>query len=127
MTKVILVILVALGAALYFPQSREVVLEKTLPLLDPVFAWQTKDEMEQIARDLRTYENEHYDQLPDRREWPDYLERRYQGGEATDAWGSQYHFMIQRDSFLIISYGPDKIYGTEDDVRTGGIRAAAGR
>ncbi len=35
--------------------------------------------------------------------------------------------MIQRDSFLIISYGPDKIYGTEDDIRTGGIRAAAGR
>ena len=85
---------------------------------------QTQDEMEQIVRDLRTYEQEHYNQLPDSREWPEWLARNYQGGEATDAWGSQYHFMIQRDSFLIVSYGPDKVYGTDDDVRTGGLRAS---
>lgn len=127
MTKVILALLLALGVALYFPESRAVVAEYTIPLLNPVFRWQTADEMDQIVRDLRTYEQENYDQLPDRRQWPEYLERNYQGGDATDSWGSPYHFMIQRDSFLIISYGPDKIYGTDDDIRTGGIRAAAGR
>lgn len=127
MFKIFMVILAAFAAAMYFPESRAVVKEKSMPLLNPAFRWQTSDEMEQIARDLRTYEQEHYDQLPDRREWPDYLERNYQGGEAVDSWGSQYHYMIQRDSFLIISYGPDKVYGTEDDIRTGGIRAAAGR
>lgn len=125
MTKVFLVILLAFGVGLYFPESRAVMAEHAAPILNPVFEWQTKDEMEQIVRDLRTYEHENYDRLPDRREWPEYLERSYQGGEAVDSWGSPYHFMIQRDSFLIISYGADKIYGTDDDIRTGGIRAAA--
>lgn len=127
MIKVFIVILLAAGVGLYFPESRAVMAQYARPLLNPVFGWQTKDEMEQIVRDLRTYEHENYDRLPDRRQWPEYLANNYQGGDATDSWGSDYHFMIQRDSFLIISYGPDKIYGTEDDIRTGGIRAAAGR
>lgn len=125
MAKIFVVLLVGLGVALYFPRSRQYIYEKSMPVLNPALRWQTKDEMDQIVRDLRTYEQEHYDQLPDQREWPAWLAHNYQGGEATDAWGSQYHFMIQRDSFLIISYGPDKVYGTDDDIRSGGVRASS--
>jgi hypothetical protein len=123
MTKLILLILVGLGAALYFPDSRQFLAERSMPLLNPVFRWQTADEMDQIVRDLRTYEQEHYNQLPARDEWGAFLERTYSGDQTVDSWGSRYHYMFQRDSFVIVSYGPDKVYGTDDDIRNGGIRA----
>lgn len=127
MGKLILLILVGLGAALYFPDSRQYLSDRAMPLLDPVFRWQTGDEMDQIVRDLRVYEQEHANRLPSRDEWPDYLARAYSESQASDSWGSPYHYMMQRDSFVIVSYGPDRIYGTDDDIRNGGLTAQARR
>jgi hypothetical protein len=127
MGKLILLILAGLGAALYFPKSRAYVKEHAMPLMNPVLRWQTADEMDQIVRDLRTYEQEHANRLPTRDEWPDFLARTYSEAQTSDSWGSQYHYMLQRDSFIIVSYGPDRVYGTDDDIRNGGIQAMVRR
>ena len=127
MGKLILLVLAGLGVALYFPTSRAYVKDRVMPLMTPVLRWQTSDEMDQIVRDLRTYEQEHANRLPTRDEWPDFLARTYSEAQTSDSWGSQYHYMIQRDSFIIVSYGPDRVYGTEDDIRNGGLQALARR
>ena len=118
MFKIILVLAALLGAALYFPQTRPRVLEVAAPVLDPVLTWSTRGEMNRLARDLEQQERSSRWLPPGRQDWSEWLEREYQGGDATtDAWGSAYGYELRRDSFAIISYGPDEERGTEDDVR----------
>ena len=127
MTKLVLMIILGLSAAMYFPDSRQMLLDTAAPVINPVLGWQTEGEIEKIIRDLRTHEQEHYNRLPDRREWRDWLARTYHGKVVEDSWGQPYHFLTQRDSFYVVSYGPDRTYGTIDDIRRGGVRANARR
>lgn len=127
MARLGLLIVLAIVAAFYFPDSRRMIIDMSGPVVNPVFRWQTTGEIDQIIRDLRSYESEHFDQLPDRREWGSWLEQSYHGPAGMDGWGTRYHFMTQRDSFYVVSYGPDRVYGTEDDVRRGGVRADSRR
>lgn len=118
MFKIIVVLLALLGAALYFPSTRPVVLETAAPILDPVLRWSTRGEMNRLARDLEQMERTSR-RLPEPREqWPAWLEREYQGGEAAlDAWGTPYAYILWPDSFAILSHGPDQARGSGDDVR----------
>lgn len=117
MTKLVLLILLGLAAAFYFPDSRAMLTEKLGPAMDPVFRWQTKGEMDQIARDLQNHERENYGQLPTRRQWLGWLQSKYTTETGMkDAWGQVYTLRIERDSFAIISNGPDRIISTDDDV-----------
>ncbi len=127
MTRLGLLILLGIVAAFYFPDSRRMIINSSGPVVNPVFRWQTTGEIDQIIRDLRSYESEHYNRLPDRREWGAWMEQTYHGQGRLDAWGTRYHFMTQRDSFYVVSHGPDRVYGTEDDVRRGGVQAAGRR
>lgn len=127
MTRVVLLVLMGVAVAFYFPDSRQMIIDRSGPVINPVLRWQTVGEIDQIIRDLRVHQHEHFNQLPGRREWGDWLERKYVGTAALDGWGSRYHFMTQRDSFYVVSYGPDRVYGTEDDVRKGGSRRGARR
>ena len=52
--KIIILLALALGAALYFPQSRPVVLDTFAPVINPVLRWQTNGELNQILRELQT-------------------------------------------------------------------------
>ena len=127
MTRLLLMITLGLSVAWYFPDSRQMLINGSAPLVNPVLGWQASSELEKIVRDLRTYEQEHYNRLPDRRDWTDWMERTYQGKVGEDAWGQPYHFLMQRDSFYVVSHGPDRTYGTDDDIREGGIRATSRR
>jgi len=125
--KIILVLLLALAAALYFEAPRARILEKAKPLLDPYFVMATKSEMEKIAQDLQIYERENFGRLPDRRQFLEWLDRNYAGGAGVDSWGSAYEYTLGRDSFYLRSPGPDKLRTTDDDIvesrpRTGNSR-----
>ncbi|MDX1568733.1 MAG: hypothetical protein R3223_13080, partial [Longimicrobiales bacterium] len=50
--RILFFLLIGLGAALYFPQSREVIVDTAQPVIDPVLRWSTRGEMRQITRDL---------------------------------------------------------------------------
>jgi len=115
--KVILVLIVGLGAALYFPDSRQAILNKATPVVTPVLVWSARGEMREIQRAVSSYRSITY-RLPVRREWVPFLERNFAGDAARDPWGTMYQFYAWRDSFAIISYGPDLERRTSDDIRT---------
>ena len=126
MFKLILFALVALGAALYFPSSRAVVLEKAEPVTQPVQAWATRGEMKKIVRDLTSHERT-YESLPEVKTFPRWLETKYQGASSTDSWGNEYVFRVWADSFAVVSAGVDGQLGSEDDLTRTEARVHSGR
>jgi len=56
--KIILVIIVGLGAAFYFPTSRQMLLDVTAPVSTPVYRWVTVKEMERVVRDLEAWDRQ---------------------------------------------------------------------
>ncbi|RMH18055.1 MAG: hypothetical protein D6701_06730 [Gemmatimonadetes bacterium] len=122
MGKIFLLLIFALGAALYFPSSRQVVFEKAAPVLDPVLRWSAKGEMREIVRDLEQYDAIHR-KLPTPREWDAWLAENFQGDGARDPWGTVYQYRVWRDSFWVSSAGPDRQPGTSDDFRLFELRS----
>ena len=116
MGKIFVFLLLAFGAALYFPSSRAVIRDTLAPVLNPVLAWQTRSEMDQIARELQMI-NREGQALPERGEQFDaWMGRNFQGGDREDAWGNPYTLTVWPDSFGIVSKGPDLEVGTPDDI-----------
>jgi hypothetical protein len=115
MFKFILALLVVLGAALYFPTSRALVVEYGGPLLNPAFRLATRAEMGKISRDVQTYERE-TGTVPEPRAFPTWLEGRYAGDATLDSWGNTYVLVVRRGAFDIVSLGPDGRLGTSDDI-----------
>lgn len=116
MGKILIVLVVAVAAALYFEGSRAVILEKAKPVLDPYFEMSTKSEIDKIMTDLLAFQRDNMNRIPDRREFPEWLDRQYAGGADRDAWGTPYMYELDRRTFGLRSAGRDRIMGTDDDV-----------
>jgi hypothetical protein len=122
MGRIFLLLLVALGLGLYFPQSRARILETAAPLMNPAYRWMSHQEMNQIVEDLEI-RLDSGDGLPTARGAFDaWLESRYpQENPRRDAWGLRYQLQVRGTTFQVISAGPDGVFGTDDDlVREGG-------
>lgn len=116
MIRLLLVLLVGTAAILYFPDSRAMVMEVTEPVLNRVARWNLEEEMRQVSRDVAGYEAS-TGSLPDRRRWLEWLDYRYASAELrTDPWGSTYELKVWTDSVGVLSYGPDRLRETSDDV-----------
>ena len=116
MGKIIIVVIVAFGAALYSPNSRARILHFLDPVVAPVLEWSTLNEMESIAGDLSS-EARSGRQIPERpREFVEWLEQNYEVGGDTDGWGIAYTYRSWPDSFGIISNGRELEIGTADDL-----------
>lgn len=116
MGKLFVFLLLALGAALYFPSTRAVVLDTLEPVLNPVLAWQTKSEMDQIARELQMINREGQAIPEPGEQFQAWMGRNFQGGDSEDAWGNPYTLKLWPDSFGIVSRGPDLEVNTSDDL-----------
>jgi hypothetical protein len=114
--KFFLMLVLGFGAALYFPQTRPVVLDLLNPLLRPVFVWQTKAEMDKIVRELGTMDREGQRLPQPGQEFQMWMERSFQGGSLLDSWGSPYTLTLRIDSLALTSPGPDMVIGTPDDI-----------
>lgn len=121
MGKIILIVLVALGVGLYFPESRAVMVEHSRPLLDPFHRWVTHQELGRIVDDLEQMRGVG-DGLPTRAEaFEAWMERRYQQASSrVDSWGTPYRLEVHADSFYVVSAGPDQEFGTDGDLRRSG-------
>ena len=117
MARLILLIILGVLASYYIPESREALKELIAPALKPAFRWQTRHEMEAVAREVQLYERDNYGRVPDQRRFPTWLSSNFTEGGATDSWGGTYVLFVQRDSFAIVSWGPDQVPRTEDDLR----------
>ena len=116
MTKLFLMIIFGLVAALYFPDSRQMIIDEAMPVLQPVLVWNAEREMEDLSRAVRRQFRETY-RLPGRREWSSWLETNFSGGGGDDPWGQSYSYQAWADYFAIQSFGPDGQQGHDDDLR----------
>lgn len=115
-TKLILLIILGFVAALYFPDSRQMMIDEAMPVLQPVLRWSAEREIEELSRSVRREARETY-QLPSTRSWSAWLTANFTGDATTDPWGRTYFYQAWPDSFAIHSGGPDGVTGTEDDLR----------
>jgi hypothetical protein len=115
--KIVFILLILLGAALYFPQTRPTVTRYLAPVINPVLTWQTRGEMGQISRELETLHSQGSNIPTPGAAFQRWIDRRFMGGSKTDGWGNDYTLKVWRDSIGIISSGPDKTLDTSDDIK----------
>ena len=122
MFKVVFLLLVLLGASLYFPQTRPVVLEYLGPVMNPVLTWQTKGEMGRLTRELQTVTREGGDLPSPGASFQAWITRNFLGRAQSDAWGSDYTLRVWEDSVGVVSNGPDLEIDTDDDIVLSAVR-----
>jgi hypothetical protein len=117
MTRLFLLVLLAVLTWVYFPETRAMVLDLAAPVAVPLARWSTQEEMAQVARNVVDQERL-TGELPSGSAWLEWLWARYASRDATvDPWGSTYQLETSKDSVWILSYGPDRTRGTPDDFR----------
>lgn len=114
--KVVLLLIILLGASLYFPQTRPVVVDTLAPVMNPFLIWQTQGEMDRIGRELQSL-NRRGSELPSSgASFHTWMGQTFYGPERMDAWGVDYTLKIWLDSIGLVSNGPDMEIGTDDDL-----------
>lgn len=117
MGRLFLLIVLALLTWSYFPETRAMLMDVAEPIVLPVVRWSSAEEMGQVARNVVEYERL-TGQIPEGEGWLDWLDYRYSGDEMKrDPWGSVYQLETSSDSVWILSFGPDRTRGTDDDFR----------
>lgn len=118
MSKLLLLLLVAFAAALYFPESRAWVFERAQPVVNPILRTATISEMESIVGDLHTHARENLGRYPDIRQFGAWIDDQSSGGGSRDSWETPYELEdLRRDGRMQIrSWGPDRQRATDDDI-----------
>jgi len=115
MTRLVLLVILALLTWYYFPETRAMLLKAAEPVTLPIIRWSTEEEMAQVGRNVVDQERL-TGKMPRGADWLKWLEVRYASDEArTDPWGSIYQLEVWKDSVWIVSAGPDRIRATDDD------------
>lgn len=115
MTRLILLVILALVTWWYFPETRAILLDVAEPVVLPLQRWSTEEEMSQLGRNAVDQERL-TGRLPAGPDWLGWLDYRYASDESKrDPWGSVYQLVVWRDSVAVVSFGPDRIRRTEDD------------
>jgi hypothetical protein len=117
MTRLVLLLILAVITWFYFPETRVLLLDVAEPVVLPIMRWSTEEEMATVGRNVVDHERL-TGGLPGGPEWLGWLQGRYVSDAArTDPWGSTYQLEASRDSVWTLSYGPDRTRGTSDDFR----------
>ena len=116
--KLFLLLLLVIGAALYFPDSRAWIFDKAQPVVNPILITATESEMDKIVSDLQQYARENLGRMPDPGQFSAWLEDTYAGGGSRDSWDTPYQLEdMRRDRRMRVrSWGPDRLRGTDDDI-----------
>ena len=90
--------------------------------LDKAYLTKAKEQVGVFATAVESYRQEHKQHLP--KSLSDLLVEEdgktyIQGGEGAleDPWGNPYELKVKGKKFYILSYGPDGLPDTEDDIR----------
>jgi hypothetical protein len=122
MTRLVLLIILALLTWLYFPETRAILLDAAEPVVLPIMRWSTREEMAQMGRHVLDHERL-TGHVPAMTEWLEWLQYRYQSDDAAkDPWGSYYQLVVWDDSLAILSFGPDRTRLTDDDFQVVAMR-----
>jgi len=85
--RLILLIILGFVTALYFPDSREMMIEKAIPVFQPMLVWNADREIEELSRAVRRKQHETH-QFPPTRQWSAWLATNFTGDAAADPWGT---------------------------------------
>ena len=122
MSRLLLLIVLALLTWFYFPETRGMLLDVAEPIVVPIVRWSSEEEMQQIARNVVEHERL-TGQLPAGSAWLGWLDYRYPSSDVTlDPWGTVYQLEVSRDSVWVLSFGPDRTRRTDDDFRVSAPR-----
>jgi hypothetical protein len=117
MSRLVLLVLLAILTWFYFPETRTMLLDFAEPVVVPIVTWSTTEEMRQIARNVVEHRRL-TGQMPSGAAWLGWLDYRYATPDLrTDPWGSVYQLEVSQDSVWILSLGPDRTRATDDDFR----------
>ncbi len=121
--KLLILLAVVMGIATFVPEARERLVERSRPLLNPAHRWISHQQMNQMVQDLE-FHQETRGALPTARgEFDAWMNQRYpQERSRQDAWGTRYRLEVRADRFLVVSAGPDRTFGTDDDLEREGRR-----
>ena len=115
MTRLVLLVVLAIVTWYYFPETRAILMDAAEPVVLPVLRWSSREEMSQVGRHIVDHERL-TGEVPQVGDWLDWLDYRYASDEvARDPWGSHYQLVIWTDSVGIVSLGPDRTRMTDDD------------
>lgn len=118
MIRTLIILLVgALGVGLYLPDSRALILARAEPLLEPVYQWTTERELLEMGRTLSSYVTGRNDGSFRRRDLDSWLDSEYpQRADRVDSWGTPYVAEVNSSTVQVQSAGPDRVFGTPDDI-----------
>ena len=123
MSRLLLLVVLAVVTWLYFPETRTMVMDFAEPVVVPIIRWSMEEEMNQVARNVVEHERL-TGQMPSGSAWLGWLDYRYPAADMkTDGWGSVYQIEVSRDSVWVLSLGPDRTRATPDDFRISNPRA----
>jgi hypothetical protein len=122
MTRLLLLCVLCVCTWIYFPESRAILVETTEPLAErvmgPFTSWGALDEMRRVGRNVVAHERLTGDVPEEGSAWGDWLDERYRSQDiGRDAWGATYRLVVWPDSVGIVSYGPDGLPHTNDDLQ----------
>ena len=117
MAKLMIVLIVGLGAAFYFPASRSIILDRAGFAVNPLYEWVTVKEMDRIAGDLARFDDRRRN-FPNSREFQGWIRKQFQTDDTQyDAWGNPYWLeTLDRGHARVCSAGPDGISDSDDDI-----------
>lgn len=122
MNRLFLLVVLCLLTWYYFPETRAMLMDVAEPVVVPVIRWSAEEEMRQVARNVVEHERL-TGVVPGGSEWLDWLDYRYSVEEIKrDPWGTVYQLEVSPDSVRVLSFGPDRVRGTEDDFRVAAPR-----
>lgn len=114
--RIFIILVIALGVGLWFPESRAVILDYASPVVNPYLQMATEGEMQDIADELKEYQRENFEELPSERDFDEWLEPRFTGNGGVDGWGNPYEYRLERTRLVLVSWGPDGQRDTDDDI-----------
>ncbi len=114
--QLILMFILGWVSAIYFPDSRQMLINVTMPVINPYLVWSADAEIHELARSVQREGRERH-VVPATREWPGWLMLNFTTDASTDPWGRAYTYRAWPDSFMIRSYGPDGEALSVDDLR----------
>ena len=86
------------------------------PLMNPYRRLKTESAVAEVVRGLVQDRNMGY-LRPRPDDFTAYMQRKVEGEDGLDAWGTPFILIPSRDSVSVVSAGPDREYDTEDDIR----------
>jgi hypothetical protein len=117
MSRIIWILVFALGAVLFVKPLRDRVRPQIEFALNPIYKWEAKNRVNEISRVLVRVRAEG-SKLPRPREFQKFLASKEGPSAALDPWGEPYFLYRDRSVFRVSSAGPDREANTTDDIHS---------